>query len=91
MENTVTKYVETPRLLAILGPQPLWLHYQCIPVWEEPDTLFIVGWEQVTPAILEDLELIFGKTVRQIGTDERLVLETLIKAHAVDQPISELL
>jgi len=91
LEKTVTNYVETPRLLATLGPQPLWLHYQCIPVWEEPDALFIVGWEKVPPANLEDLELIFGKSVRQIGTDERAVLEALIKAHAVDQPISELL
>lgn len=85
------KYVETPRLLAALGPQPLWIHYQCIPVWEEPDALFIVSWEQLTPPILEDLELIFGKAIRHLGTGERAVLEALIKAHAVDQPISELL
>lgn len=85
------KYVETPRLLAALGPQPLWLHYKCIPVWEEPDMLFLVGWEQVEPTALEDLELIFGKSVKQIGTGEREVLVLLIKAHAVDQPISELL
>lgn len=85
------KYVETPRLLAALGPQTLWFHYKCIPVWEEPDSLFLVGWEQVEPAALEDLELIFGKTVKQIGTGERDVLMALVKAHAVDQPISELL
>ncbi len=85
------KYVETPRLLAALGPQPLWLHYKCIPVWEEPDSLFLVGWEQVEPNALEDLELIFGKPVKLIGTGEREVLVSLIKAHAVDQPISELL
>lgn len=85
------KYVETPRLLATLGPQPLWLHYKCIPVWEEPETLSVVGWEQLDPAAKEDLELIFGKTIQQVGTDERDVVVSLIKAHAVDEPISELL
>jgi hypothetical protein len=84
-------YSETPRLLASLGPQPVWLHYRCIPVWEEPDTLFLVGWATLDPAASEDLELIFGKAVRQIGTDERAVLEPLIRAHAADLPISELL
>jgi hypothetical protein len=85
------KYVETPRLLSTLGPQPLWLHYKCIPVWEEPETLSLVGWEMLDPAAKEDLELIFGKTVQQVGTDERDVLVSLIKSHAADQPISELL
>jgi len=85
------KYVETPRLLAALGPQPLWCHYQCIPVWEEPEKLFVVGWVSLDTKVIEDLELIFGKAVQQIGTAERDVLESLIRAHAVDQPISELL
>jgi len=85
------KYVETPRLLATLGPQPLWLHYQCIPVWEEAETLFVVGWEPLTPTAMEDLELIFGKSIRHIGTGEREELVSLIKIHAADLPISELL
>lgn len=87
----MTKYVESPRLLAALGPQPLWLHYQCIPVWEEDETLFIVGWEPIEPAALDDLSLIFGKVVQQTGTGAREELIALIKAHAIDQPISELL
>ena len=41
------KYIETPKLLKTLGPQPLWLMYKCIPVWEESDELFIVGWLQL--------------------------------------------
>ena len=85
------KYIETPRLLAALGPQPLWFHYKCIPVWEEPETLSVVGWELLDPAGIEDLELIFGKKIQQVATDEREVLVALIKAHALDQPISELL
>ena len=85
------KYVETPSLLAVLGPQPLWLHYYCIPVWEEPELLFVVAWKILDGPALEDLALIFGKCVRQIGTGERDELESLIRAHAVDQPISELL
>ena len=84
-------YVETPRLLAVMGPQPLWHHYRCIPVWEEPDMLFVVGWGILDASALEDLALIFGKNVRQIGTGERDALESLIRAHAVDVPISELL
>lgn len=87
----MTKYVESPRLLAALGPQPLWIHYQCIPVWEESETLFVVGWSRIGPEALEDLSLIFGKVVQQTGTGERDELMILIKAHAVDQPISELL
>jgi Type II secretion system (T2SS), protein E, N-terminal domain len=83
-------YVETPKLLAALGPQPLWLHYQCIPVWEEPESLFVVSWATLDATAIEDLELIFGKPVRQIGMGERDELLTLIRAHAVDQPISEL-
>ncbi len=83
------KYVETPRLLAALGPQPLWFHYRCMPVWEEPETLFLVSWEALDPHALEDLELIFGKTIKQIGTEDREVLLGLIKSHAEDQPLSE--
>ncbi|HEX3132229.1 MAG TPA: hypothetical protein VHX44_01460 [Planctomycetota bacterium] len=85
------KYAETPRLLASLGPQPLWFHYKCIPVWEEPEALSVVGWQPLDPAGIEDLELIFGKKIQQVGTDERDVLVALIKSHAADQPISELL
>jgi hypothetical protein len=91
MEDAVTKFVESPRLLAALGPQPLWLHYQCIPVWEEPETLFIVGWQPIAPAVLDDLALIFGKPVQQTGIGDHDELVALIKAHAADQPISELL
>lgn len=85
----MTKYVESPRLLAALGPQPLWLHYQCVPVWEDAETLYVIGWDPIDPAAIEDLSLIFGKVVLQKGTDERAVLTALIKAHAVDQPISD--
>lgn len=91
LESVVTKYVESPRLLTALGPQPLWLHYQCVPVWDDPETLYIVGWEQMTQQQLEDLSLIFGKVVHQNSLDDRETLVALIKAHAVDQPISELL
>lgn len=84
------RFVESPRLLAALGPQPLWIYYKCVPVWEDPDTLHVVGWEEVTPALLEDLCLIFGKLVRQAGLATREELEALIKAHAEDQPISDL-
>ena len=87
----MTKYIESPRLLAALGPQPLWLHYKCIPVWEEAETLFIVGWEPVDAVALDDLSLIFGKVVQQTSTGEREALVSLIKAHAADQPISDLL
>ncbi len=87
----MTKYVESPRLLTVLGPQPLWLHYKCVPVWEDPETLYIVGWEQITSAQLEDLSLIFGKVVHQNSIDDREMLVALIRAHAVHQPISELL
>ncbi len=85
------KYIETPRLLSALGPQPLWLMYKCIPVWEEEEELFIVGWQQLEEQAMEDLELMFGKSVRQIGTEKQDVLESLIKKYAADQPISELL
>lgn len=85
------KYIETPRLLAALGPQPLWLHYQCVPVWEESERLFVVGWERFDERTLEDLGLIFGKAVRQIGTEDRGILVELIRSHAADHPISELL
>ena len=84
-------YVETPSLLAVMGPQPLWQHYHCIPVWDEPEMLFVVGWETLDASALEDLALIFGKNIRQIGVGERDALESLIRAHAVDQPISELI
>lgn len=84
-------YVETPRLLAVMGPQPLWQHYRCIPVWDEPEMLFVVGWGTLNASAVEDLALIFGKNVRQIGIGERDALESLIRAHAVDQPISELI
>lgn len=84
-------YVETPSLLAVMGPQPLWQHYRCIPVWDEPEMLFVVGWETLDASALEDLGLIFGKNIRQIGVGERDALESLIRAHAVDQPISELI
>ena len=84
-------YVETPSLLAVMGPQPLWQHYRCIPVWDEPEMLFVVGWETLDASALEDLALIFGKNIRQIGVGERDALESLIRAHAVDQPISELI
>ena len=87
----MTKYPDSPRLLSALGPQPLWLSYKCIPVWEEAESLFIVGWEQIEPTMLEDLSLIFGKAVQQTGTGERDELMALIKAYAVDQPISEFL
>lgn len=83
-------YVETPNLLAALGPQPLWLYYQCIPVWEESESLFVVSWATLDATAIEDLELIFGKPVRQIGMGEREELLTLIRTHALDQPISEL-
>jgi len=85
------KYLAAPRLLAALGPQPLWILYKCIPVWEESEELFIVGWKLLDVNAMEDLELMFGKSVKQIGTDEKEVLEGLIKLHAVDQPISELM
>jgi hypothetical protein len=85
------KYTETPGLLAALGPQPLWLVYKCIPVWEEPDELFVVGWRQLGDTAIEDLTLMFGKSVKQIGVDEQEVLEELIKTYASDQPISDLM
>lgn len=85
------KYTETPRLLATLGPQPLWIHYKCVPVWDDPDMLYLVGWEQLSEAVLEDLSLIFGKTIKQNSVGERDELMELIKAHAEDQPISDLL
>ena len=84
------KYLETPRLLAALGPQALWSLYKCVPVWEESESMFVVGWKQLDPAAIEDLELMFGKTVKQTGTDKQEVLEALIKKHAENQPISEL-
>ncbi len=87
----MTKYIETPRLLTTLGPQPLWMHYQCIPVWDEPEMLYIVGWQQLSKQQLDDLALIFGKSIHQNSIDDRDALVSLIKAHAVDQPISELL
>lgn len=85
------KYSETPRLLASLGPQPLWIHYKCVPVWEDADTLYVVGWEHIDAALIEDLSLIFGKMVHQNSVAERDELVSLIKAHAEDQPISDLL
>jgi hypothetical protein len=87
----VTKYVESPRLLAALGPQPLWFHYHCVPVWEDADTIHVIGWSELDPAAIEDLSLIFGKVVVQRGTDEQRTLRVLIMAHAADQPISDLL
>jgi hypothetical protein len=85
------KYTETSRLLARLGPQPLWIHYKCVPVWEDPDTLYVVAWEQIDAAQLEDLSLIFGKVVHQNSIASRDELMALIKAHAEDQPVSDLL
>jgi hypothetical protein len=85
------KYIEAPRLLAALGPQPLWRLYKCIPVWEESEDLFVVGWMLLEANAIEDLQLMFGKSIKQIGTDEKEVLEALIKRYALDQPISELM
>lgn len=85
------KYTETPRLLASLGPQPLWIHYKCVPVWDDPETLYVVAWEQLDATLLEDLSLIFGKQIHQNSIGEREELVALIKAHAEDQPISDLL
>ena len=85
------KYTETPRLLATLGPQPLWIHYKCVPVWDDPETLHVVAWEQLDAMLLEDLSLIFGKAIKQNGLAGRDELVALIKAHAEDQPISDLL
>ncbi len=85
------KYIEAPRLLAALGPQPLWMLYKCIPVWEESEELFIVGWKILDANAREDLQLMFGKSIKQIGTDDQEALEALIKGHAADQPISELM
>lgn len=87
----MTKYVDSPRLLAALGPQALWFHYQCVPVWEEAETIHVIGWADLDPAAIEDLSLIFGKVVVQRGTDEQRVLSALILSHAADQPISDLL
>jgi hypothetical protein len=87
----VTKYADSPRLLAALGPQALWFHYHCVPVWEEAETIHIIGWDVLEPSVIEDLSLIFGKVVLQRGTDEQRILRTLILAHAADQPISDLL
>jgi hypothetical protein len=84
------KYVQTPHLLSTLGPQPLWMLYKCIPVWEEPQQLFIVGWCELLPSALEDLSLMFGKSICQIGVDEQAALEKIIRRYAPDQPISEL-
>jgi Type II secretion system (T2SS), protein E, N-terminal domain len=84
------KYVETPRLLAALGPQALWSLYKCVPVWEDAESMLVVGWKPLEAAAIEDLELMFGKAVEQTGTDKREVLEDLIKKYAANQPISEL-
>ncbi len=84
-------YIEAPRLLAALGPQPLWKLFKCIPVWEESEELFIVGWMILDANAREDLALMFGKSIKQIGTDDQAVLEALIKRYAADQPISELM
>jgi hypothetical protein len=59
-------------------------------VWEDAETLYVVAWKALAPALLEDLSLIFGKVVLQKETGERDALIALIKAHAADQPISEL-
>jgi hypothetical protein len=65
--------------------------YKCIPVWEEAEDLYMVGWKLLEADAIEDLGLIFGKAVKQIGIDEQAALELLIKQHAIDQPVSELM
>jgi hypothetical protein len=85
------KYLQAPHLLAQLGPQPLWLMYKCIPVWEDSHQLFIVGWCELLPSTIEDLSLMFGKTICQIGIDEQASIEKMIRRYAPDQPISELM